>query len=185
MSVRRFTPDYLKEHINVKKLNPIAELPIKDRPSDIGYDITLIARTDNRAEDNIHDVNMFSTGLMISPPPGYYIEVVAKNSLQRSGYMLATGITIVDPETADDELIVPLYKFKESQDIDLPFRAVQIVLRKAEYAHIAAVTLTNRREIGYPPQTNVYNSQGMNSQYQTPTMNYNMTSQNGGNGHFY
>jgi len=181
---RQITPNFLKDHIKVKKLNPTAELPVKVRQSDIGYDLTLISRSDNRAEDNVHEVNMFSTGLAVTPPPGYYFELMVRSSLHRNGYMLATGTSIIDPEYTG-ELLVPLYKFKQSPDLDLPFRAVQLVLKKAEYAHIASVPSlgeTSRGNGGFG-STNVYQPQftipqnhhgyqtQTQTQYQVPTNN--------------
>jgi hypothetical protein len=194
MATRRVQPpQYLKDHIKVRKLNPIAELPVKKRLTDVAYDVALIARTDNRAEDNIHDVNLFSTGLSLVPPPGYYIEVLSGHSLYRNGYMLATGVTIVDPEN-NSELIVPLYKFKDSVDLDLPVNAIQIVLKKSEYAHIASDTPVNRNygsQIGNPQfqQGLPYNQQQSitNPQYQASARQYALQAQQPGNGgnHFY
>jgi dUTP pyrophosphatase len=123
----------LVANARVKKLNPSAEVPYKERPSDIGFDVTLIGRTDNRTEDTTHEVGMFSTGLQIQPPAGYYFQVVARSSLHKAGYVLATGVSIIDPEYTG-ELLVPLIKFSDNaEDLELPFRAVQLVLCPAIY----------------------------------------------------
>ena len=60
--------------IKVHKMNPKAQYPYKERTSDIGFDITLIGRVDNRAEDDSGAVNMFNTGIQVQPPNGYYFE---------------------------------------------------------------------------------------------------------------
>ena len=119
--------DYFKVH----KLSQRAENPYREHKNDIGWDVTLIARTDNRVEDETGHVNMFKTGLQLEPPQGFYFEMMARSSLHKAGYMLATGTSIIDPGYRG-ELLVPLYKFRDGDDIELPMRAVQLVVKKAE-----------------------------------------------------
>lgn len=126
---------YLPSQIFVQKISPQAELPYKERENDVGFDLTLISRTENRAEDEVNEVNYFNTGIVVTPPEGYYFEMMARSSLHKHGYFLATGTSIIDPEYIG-EIIVPLYKFKECNDIELPFRAVQLVLKQQNFARI-------------------------------------------------
>ena len=84
-----------------------------------------------RVEDETGHVNMFKTGLQLEPPQGFYFEMMARSSLHKAGYMLATGTSIIDPGYRG-ELLVPLYKFRDGDDIELPMRAVQLVVKKAE-----------------------------------------------------
>lgn len=129
---------YIEGKIQVQKLHPKAEFPYKENPSDTCYDITLIGRSENRAEDDTGEVNNFNTGIALTPPQGYYFEMVARSSLHKHGYMLATGTSIIDPGYTG-ELIVPLYKYKEAEDLEMPFRAVQLILRPVVYAHLESV----------------------------------------------
>lgn len=129
---------YLKEKIEVKKLHPNAIFPYRENNEDVGLDVTLIGRVDNRAEDEAYHVNYFSTGIALKPPHGYYFEMFARSSLHKHGYMLATGTSIIDPGYRG-ELIVPLYKYQESEDLELPFRAVQLILKPIVYAHMQSV----------------------------------------------
>ena len=130
---------YVTEKIHVQKLHPGAEFPYRENPTDVGYDMTLVARTDNRAEDDTGDVNNFNTGIALTPPDGYYLEMVAMPALHKHGYMLATGTHIINPGFVG-EIIVPLYKYKEAEDLELPFRAVQLVVKPALYAHLKSVS---------------------------------------------
>ena len=98
---------YIKKRIQVQKLHPKAEYPYKENQSNAGYDITLVSRTENRAEDETGEVNNFNTGIAIRPPQGHYFEMMARSSLHKHGYMLATGISIIDPGYIG-EIIVPL-----------------------------------------------------------------------------
>lgn len=118
--------------IRVKKMVPSAEIPSKEDSCNVGYDLTLVARSDNRAEDDVGSVNLFETGLRFAPPPGYYLEVVAKDNLVSNGYILSNGVQILDPEDRSD-LVVSLYKFREGDDLSLPCSCLRLVLCKAEY----------------------------------------------------
>ena len=129
---------YIENKVKVQKLHPKAEFPSKEKQEDIGWDITLIARTENRAEDDSGAVNNFSTGITVSPPEGYYFEMVAQKDLHKHGYMLATGTSIITPDTKG-EIVVPLYKYADVEDIDLPLVAVKLILRQTVYAHLQSV----------------------------------------------
>jgi len=133
-TVRSGNLDYTLAPFRVVKIHPAADEPMKERPSNVAWDVTLIGRYENRVEDNVGDVNYFNTGLQLAAPDGFYFEMSASESLHKAGYMLATGMTIINPDN-HGEVLVPLYKFKAGDDIELPFRGVQIVLRPAVYAH--------------------------------------------------
>lgn len=131
----------LLENIRVRKLSSNAEVPSRANPTDIGLDVTLIARCDNRVEDNVGEVSMFHTGIAVQPPRGYFLAIAARSSLQSAGYYLATGMSIIDPSYTR-EVLVPLIKFRESaDDIELPFTAVQLILLPALYANIIATDI--------------------------------------------
>lgn len=140
---------YVPAPIHVLKLQPTAEDPSKEKASDVGWTITLIGRQDNRVEDIVNEVNTFTTGLIINPPDRYHIELIADENLYKSGYMLVTGLTVLNP-SSNSELIIPLFKFKEAEDIELPFRGVQIILRETEYAHLMPIKQKLDEEDEYP-----------------------------------
>lgn len=132
--------EYINGKVSVKLLLPEASFPSKEegKGGDVGYGVSLVQRSENRSEDTTHEVNNFRTGITLSPPRGYYIEMIATSSLHKHGYFLATGTSIINPGNTG-ELIVPLYKFKEVSDIELPFRAVQIIVKPAVYSYISSV----------------------------------------------
>ena len=127
--------------IKVAKLHPDAELPAKETETDAGWDITIVSRCDSRAEDVTQDVNTFSTGLMIKPPPHYHLELIPHPSLYKTGYMLASTPIIINHET-QEELVLPLFKYKECEDLELPFKAALVILRLSEYAVVSAETVS-------------------------------------------
>jgi dUTP pyrophosphatase len=136
---------------HVETQDPRAEFPYKARTSDIGYDVTLIARQDGITEDTEMRVTYFHTGIKITPPEGYYFEMMARSSLHKQGYILATGTSIIDPNYTG-ELLVPLLKFTAGEDLQLPCRAVQLVLKPAVYAHLSKISklqMTDRSDMGF------------------------------------
>ena len=133
----------LHNPIRAVKIHPNAEIPFKENETDAGWDITVVSRCDSRAEDVHQDVNTFSTGMVIRPPPHYHFEVFPHPALYKAGYMLAGSPLIINPED-DEELILPLYKYRESEDLELPFRAAILVLRLTEYAVVATETAKSR-----------------------------------------
>ncbi|MDB4769350.1 hypothetical protein OAG24_00145 [bacterium] len=137
MNPQNFTKVEAK-YIQAHKISGDAVIPRKaeGHENDVGFDITLIGRTENRAEDELGKVNKFHTGLELKPPKGFYLELIAKSSLHDQGYMLATGTTIIEPSNTG-EIIVPLYKYSDESDLDLPFDAVQLILRQHIEAHVA------------------------------------------------
>lgn len=169
--------EYTKYPLRYQKMVPDAEDPYKERPSDAGWDLTLISRTDQRSEDDIGEVNMYDTGLRMAPPEGYHIELYARSSLQKLGYMLGNNVGIIDPEYRGN-ILVGLYKFKEADDLELPFRGVQMILRKTEQVMLQQVPhfeeTTSRGEDGFgstghgAPSSQHMNSQFMPNQRVTP-----------------
>jgi hypothetical protein len=135
--------EYINGKTVVKLILPEASFPSKEegRQSSVGFDLELVQRCDNRAEDSTHEVNTFRTGVCVSPPTGYYIELVAKNTLYKNGYFLAGGSVIVEPWNSG-EIIVPLYKYKEVDDIELPFQAVQFVIKPIIYSYLSFMSST-------------------------------------------
>jgi len=111
---------------NAFKILPNAERPSREQGK-AGWEITLVGRTDNRVEDQSGEVNNFDTGLNIKVTSGSYIEIVPHPQLIRHGYMLP-GPLIIDA-THSGALVIPLYKFCEGQDLELPFKAALAFLR--------------------------------------------------------
>jgi dUTP pyrophosphatase len=125
----QFCGDYT-ESVFFKRSSPDAQIPRKIHNDDIGYDICLIDRKDHQNGDIPGEVTMFGTGLHFAPPKDHYFEMYARSSLHKTGYILSTGVSIIDTNYRG-ELLVPLGKWKETDDLPLPFYAVQLILKKA------------------------------------------------------
>lgn len=105
-------------------------IPNKQKQSDVGYDLTIVKKV--KVWNN--DTTLFNTCLKVQVEDGYYLEVVPRSSLSKSGYMLANSIGIIDPGYTG-EILVALTKVDQSApDIELPFRCCQIIIRKQYHA---------------------------------------------------
>ena len=125
-----------------------AVVPAKAHPSDIGYDLTAIDVFKQISES----ITLFETGIRVSPPEGYYLEILPRSSMSKTGYMLANSVGTIDPDYTGTLKIALTKVAKELPDIKLPFTRCQLVLRKAEYTEMVQVESldkTTRGEGGF------------------------------------
>jgi deoxyuridine 5'-triphosphate nucleotidohydrolase len=140
--------------LKVFKTDTNAVLPSKQRESDVGYDLTII----NESKKMNAKTTLYDTGLKLDIPNGYYVEIVPRSSLSKSGYMLANSVGIID-QSYRGNLYVALTKIDEaSEDIQLPFRCCQMILKKQFYCRLAEsqkdFEVTDRNEGGFGSTTN-------------------------------
>jgi hypothetical protein len=138
MNKRKTPPVFIKEKTFVRKISPVAEFPYKERPETPIYNLTIVNRTENRAEDEIGHFNDFGIGLKITAPENHFLEVVAAPSLHKHGYMLPHPV-IIDANH-QGEVIVSLYKLEDKVDLELPFNGLKMILRPSIYSHIHSMT---------------------------------------------
>jgi deoxyuridine 5'-triphosphate nucleotidohydrolase len=107
------------------KVDKDAIFPSKHYESDVGYDLTIIKKIKNLTSSTI----LYDTGIKVSVDYGYYIEIVPRSSLSKSGYILANSIGIIE-KTYSGNLLVALTKIdKDMPDITLPFRCCQLLFK--------------------------------------------------------
>lgn len=121
-----------------------AVFPKKAHPSDIGYDLTAIGIFKKIS----NSITMFETGIRVSPPDGYYLEILPRSSLSKTGYMLVNSVGTIDPDYTGT-LKIALIKVDESlPDLELPFTRCQLVLRKAERSEMISVDTLEQTDRG-------------------------------------
>lgn len=124
-----------------------AIFPSKQRISDSGYDLTLIEKIKQNGE-----VEFYDTGLKVSPPFGYYFDLVPRSSIIKSGYILANNIGIIDRAYVGN-IIVALIKIDKSKpDLELPSRLIQLIPRQIQHFNVIEVDKleeTERNEGGF------------------------------------
>lgn len=112
------------EPLLVQRLLPEAVLPSKSRVSDSGYDLTVI-----REVKRFGAVILFGTGLAIEPPQGWYLDVVPRSSIIKTGYGIANSVGVID-RAYRGEIMIPLIKQDLAQpDLNLPARIGQLIPR--------------------------------------------------------
>jgi dUTP pyrophosphatase len=112
-----------------------AVVPTKAHPSDIGYDLTAIGVYKKISEN----ITLFETGIRVSPPEGYYLEILPRSSMSKTGYMLANSVGTIDPTYTGTLKIALIRVDGKLPEIKLPFTRCQLVLRKAEYTEMVQV----------------------------------------------
>ena len=109
----------------VYKAHPEAIVPTVATASDIGYDITVVALHKQLGERTF----LFDTGLKVHLQDGYYLEVVPRSSLSKSGFMLSNSVGIIDPGYRGN-VYVALTKVDPSiPDPPLPWKCCQFIVR--------------------------------------------------------
>ena len=112
--------------ITFKKTDKRAVTPKKAHPSDIGFDLTAI----DVYKELQNGVILFETGIKVKPPEGYYIEIVPRSSISKTGYILTNSIGIIDPHYRGS-LKIPIRILDDNEPPPLlPFCKFQLILRK-------------------------------------------------------
>ena len=105
-----------------------AIIPTKAHEDDVGFDLTAIKI--HKVLDN--GVYLFDTGISITPPSGYYCEILPRSSISKTGWMLANSVGIIDPNYTGNLLIALIKVSSVSPPLELPFTKCQLILRKVE-----------------------------------------------------
>jgi len=120
-----------------------AVAPRKYSASDSGYDLHVVAKGKETGR-----LAWYHTGLRVSPPYGWYFDLVARSSIVKTGYMLANGIGVIDSGYTG-EVLVPLLKVDDAApDLHLPARVVQLVLRPTIRCRVVEVDALGDTERG-------------------------------------
>ncbi len=139
----------------IYKTDSNAILPSKHHESDVGYDLTIIKKVKNLTPSTI----LYDTGIKLNVDYGYYIEIVPRSSLSKSGYILANSIGIIE-KSYNGNLYVALTKIdKDMPDLQLPFRCCQLIFKPQISLNIVEITnknidLTTRNNGGFGSSNN-------------------------------
>ena len=134
--------------IQVVKKHENAVLPRRSHSEDIGMDLVCISiykKLDS-------GVILYDTGLSMKPPPDFYIEIIPRSSISKSGWILANSIGVIDPNYTGNFLVALAPLSPSSATLQLPFCLTQIVLRKAfrsEIEVVSSIEETTRGEGGF------------------------------------
>lgn len=129
--------------IKVVLTDAAAVMPSKDRASDTGFDLTVI-----KIAKTMGDVVLYDTCVQIQPSYGWYVEIVPRSSISKTGYMLANSVGIIDGSYRGN-LMVALRKVnKEAPDLELPCRIAQMIPRQFVHPTLTLVDSVDVTERG-------------------------------------
>jgi dUTP pyrophosphatase len=113
--------------MQIWRTDPSAVLPSKCNASDVGFDLTIIKEHKIVREGC---VIMYDTGIKLQVPSGYYVEVVPRSSLSKTGWVLANSIGIID-NTYTGNILVALARIDAyAEQIVMPFKGFQLIIRE-------------------------------------------------------
>ena len=122
--------------IKVFKVDERAVVPSKSRYSDSGYDLTIISEYKRLTTNTV----IYDTGIQLEIPNGYYVEIVPRSSISRSGYILANNVGIID-QGYRGNLYVALTKINEDvPELSMPWRCCQMIVKKQVYSRLEVVS---------------------------------------------
>ncbi len=133
---------------------PDAVVPTRAYANDIGYDLTAIS-LDKKVNDNGY---LFNTHVSVRPPDGFYLEILPRSSLSKSGYMLANSVGTIDPSYTGDLKIALVKVDPSAPNLELPFKLCQLVMRRAhqyEMAQVSSLEVTERGDGGFGSSDNL------------------------------
>jgi len=116
--IRNFLP-----HCLISRSTKDAIIPSKTRISDVGYDLTIISEIEKFGKYT----TLYDTGIKATPETGWYISVVPRSSLSKSGYIMTNSIGIVDPSYLGTIRIALTKIDIDKPDIKLPSRVAQMI----------------------------------------------------------
>lgn len=109
--------------------------PTKTRASDSGFDLHLLEKI-----KDIGSIEMYDTGIRITPAYDWYFDLIPRSSIIKSGYMLANSIGVIDASYLGS-ILVPLIKIdKNAPPLELPCKLVQIIPRPRIHCEIIEVS---------------------------------------------
>jgi len=121
-----------------------AALPlIKHNASDSGYDVAVIKEV-----RKLGNVTLYGTGIKVSPPFGYYFDLLPRSSIIKTGYMLANSVGVIDRSYVGEILVALIKTNPDAPDLALPARVVQLVPRPIVNLEIVQVTELSDSERG-------------------------------------
>lgn len=124
-----YYPSAYIPYVKYSRTLPSAVVPSKSRGSDIGFDLHIV-EVDKVVSPT---TTLYDTGIVLQPAYGWYVDIVPRSSLSKSGYMLANSVGIVDPSYRGTVKVALTKVNSEAPDLKLPAKVVQAVLRRAHH----------------------------------------------------
>lgn len=119
-SLWKIQPEFL-----VKKIDRRAQVPIKKRSTDSGYDVAAIILEKVSGNNKLWKADL---GIAVRPPTGWYFDLIGRSSLPMKGWHFAGGTGVID-QSYTGSIMMYLEKIDDKPLPELPFVCAQLVLR--------------------------------------------------------
>ena len=133
MTTTKFGPKSAIEipTIYFSKLHPAAKMPVRMTEGSAGLDVSALLLSETGRPNKLaippYNCRLVPTGLLVEPPPGYFLFVCARSSMAAKSILLANSPGLIDPDYRG-ELKVLLHNASwETQWIEHEQRIAQIV----------------------------------------------------------
>lgn len=153
------------------QLDPGATIPTRAHETDVGYDVKALTTTIKDAEGRTLTITeictipphiapirkvIIDTGIHITPPPGYYFELVPNSRIAKTSYIYANSFGVIDPTyTGSLKVILNAMPGQTIADLAyfLPGNVVgQLILRPhltTTFTQVDHLTPTDRADGGF------------------------------------
>jgi deoxyuridine 5'-triphosphate nucleotidohydrolase len=130
--------------IKYVKTHPLAKISTPSLKDDVGANIVALTIQKKLSPTT----TLYNTHCIVEPPEGYYIEVVPRSSIVKTGYILANSVGIIDPGYRGEVMIALTKVDPKAPPLELPFTLCQLVLRKRNPFTVEVVTNLGDTERG-------------------------------------
>lgn len=142
--------------LKFKLLHPDAKLPRRWSDESVGYDLHSYNVSESGRPNKTlippHSTQNLSTGLLIEPPPGYFVMVCSRSGLAKNSIFVANAPGIIDPDYRG-EIKVLLYNggFRSHyvQHEDRIAQLVVVPVTPIVVQSVEVLSETNRGERGF------------------------------------
>jgi dUTP pyrophosphatase len=125
----------IRPQLEVFRLDPRAKLPRRANDGAIGFDVHafLVSETGQPLTRTLHQRGTVavSTGLVLRPPPGYYVQCCSRSGLAKSSVFVANSPGIIDPDYSGELIILLFNGGFETQYVKHEQRIAQLILTPA------------------------------------------------------
>lgn len=133
--------------VKFKKLNPIAESPVRGSAAAAGYDLTVTSCRWN-SDTQIME---YGTGIAVEIPAGHFGLVCSRSSVCNTGLILSNGSGIIDSDYRG-EIKAKFYRHEIGETYDIGERFLQLIilpLPDIEFEETDQLSTSVRGEGGY------------------------------------
>lgn len=142
--------------LKFKRLYPDAILPKRWSEASVGWDVhAYLKTTEGRPSHKIiptHDTFNVPTGLLIEPPPGFFVMVCSRSGLAKNSVFVGNAPGIIDPDYRGEVRVLVHNSSFQYHRVEHEDRIAQLVLVPVTpivVVEVDALTATGRGGAGF------------------------------------